>query len=704
MNGRDGRPRLWTPAAPLWTAAPLLPPPRTVGRPPPRLPPPPPLAPSFAALPPPRAVPRNGGAQKACRCGSTTHSRTSHRDCPLRGTIAPDSHKKRPRDGDGDACRCGSTSHKRTNHRDCPLRLAAPDARATALEPRPVPPPRPPAAAPRRLPPGADPFDADTDDEAYAREFPAAPPRPFCPPAPAPEPRAAPRKRAERRADAPPRVVVVGAGLAGLGCARELERLGCDVVVVEARGRVGGRCRAVDLGGGVRVDLGASWIHGVRKNPVYDAACDLALHGVDTGDDVVLRDGGTGAVLTGAAGDDAAFARFNDALAAARARGDAAALREARAEVGGAAAAAAAPRHGRDLSLGRCFREALGAGGGDAGFVDWHVSNLEYANACPLDALSLRHWDQDDTYAYAGSHCVLRETFQGLCEGLAASLKDLRLNAAAARVEVGIARPASPRAAARGGADAPGALRCGKGCGRVFVHGSGRASHERTCAGGAKRGGDDKPGCRVSLASGARLDADAVVVTAPLGVLKAGAIAFSPPLPAWKRAAIDRVGFGLLNKVALRFDRCFWREPRYWGGEAVKARNLGRVAGDGGHLFLWVDMEPAVDAPVLVALCPANAAERLETRLDASGADACRPAPPALVAECVGALAKLLGASDADRATWRVEMSAPVWKPNLQPDFNMSVFECFDTSSSAGLRELDESNRFVQKSSESTSI
>ena len=45
-----------------------------------------------------------------------------------------------------------------------------------------------------------------------------------------------------------------------------------------------------------------------------------------------------------------------------------------------------------------------------------------------------------------------------------------------------------------------------------------------------------------------------------------------------------------------------------------------------------------------------------------------------------------------------------VWKPNLQPDFNVSVFECFDTSSSAGLRELDESDRSVQKSAESTSI
>ena len=46
----------------------------------------------------------------------------------------------------------------------------------------------------------------------------------------------------------------------------------------------------------------------------------------------------------------------------------------------------------------------------------------------------------------------------------------------------------------------------------------------------------------------------------------------------------------------------------------------------------------------------------------------------------------------------------PVWKSNLQPDFNVRVFECFDTSSSAGLRELDESDRSVQKSAESTSI
>ena len=48
--------------------------------------------------------------------------------------------------------------------------------------------------------------------------------------------------------------------------------------------------------------------------------------------------------------------------------------------------------------------------------------------------------------------------------------------------------------------------------------------------------------------------------------------------------------------------------------------------------------------------------------------------------------------------------SVPVWKSNLQLDFNMCVIERFGPDSSAVLRELDESNRFVQKSAESTSI
>ena len=47
---------------------------------------------------------------------------------------------------------------------------------------------------------------------------------------------------------------------------------------------------------------------------------------------------------------------------------------------------------------------------------------------------------------------------------------------------------------------------------------------------------------------------------------------------------------------------------------------------------------------------------------------------------------------------------APAWIPKLQPDFNVRVLERFGPDSLAVLRELDESNRFAQKSAESTLI
>ena len=53
-----------------------------------------------------------------------------------------------------------------------------------------------------------------------------------------------------------PDVVVVGAGLAGLSAARDLEAGGAQVTVLEARARVGGRVEQVELDDGRRVQLG----------------------------------------------------------------------------------------------------------------------------------------------------------------------------------------------------------------------------------------------------------------------------------------------------------------------------------------------------------------------------------------------------------------------------------------------------------------
>ena len=49
--------------------------------------------------------------------------------------------------------------------------------------------------------------------------------------------------------------IVIGAGLAGLACARELVRAGRQVLVVEAADRVGGRV-ATDTVDGFRIDRG----------------------------------------------------------------------------------------------------------------------------------------------------------------------------------------------------------------------------------------------------------------------------------------------------------------------------------------------------------------------------------------------------------------------------------------------------------------
>ena len=39
--------------------------------------------------------------------------------------------------------------------------------------------------------------------------------------------------------------------------------------------------------------------------------------------------------------------------------------------------------------------------------LDWHMANLEFANAQLLQRLSMRSWDQDDPHELPGAHCFL---------------------------------------------------------------------------------------------------------------------------------------------------------------------------------------------------------------------------------------------------------------------------------------------------------
>jgi monoamine oxidase len=71
-------------------------------------------------------------------------------------------------------------------------------------------------------------------------------------------------------------VVIVGAGLSGLRAARALADAGREVVVLEARDRVGGRLLNATLGDGVTVDVGGQWV-GDDHERVRALAGDLGL-------------------------------------------------------------------------------------------------------------------------------------------------------------------------------------------------------------------------------------------------------------------------------------------------------------------------------------------------------------------------------------------------------------------------------------------
>ncbi len=81
-----------------------------------------------------------------------------------------------------------------------------------------------------------------------------------------------------------------------------------------------------------------------------------------------------------------------------------------------------------------------------------------------------------------------------------------------------------------------------------------------------------------------------VICTLPLGVLKAGTVAFSPSLSSDRLAAIRRLDMGNLEKVVLRFDDTWFRPE---GGGTWLA------ADEGGAWASVVDLTDAAGAPTL---------------------------------------------------------------------------------------------------------
>jgi hypothetical protein len=139
----------------------------------------------------------------------------------------------------------------------------------------------------------------------------------------------------------------------------------------------------------------------------------------------------------------------------------------------------------------------------DMRLLNWHYADLEYANAATVSTLSLGGHDQDSGNEFEGRHSEVVGGYIQVPRGLMMLPYplDVRFESVVEKITY-------------------------------------NANDD-----------DTDSSATVLCSSGEVFEADQVILTSPLGVLKAGTIAFEPALPDWKKGAIERMGFGLLNKV-----------------------------------------------------------------------------------------------------------------------------------------------------------
>nr|AIN75609.1 flowering locus D-b [Dimocarpus longan] len=333
------------------------------------------------------------------------------------------------------------------------------------------------------------------------------------------------------------RVVIIGAGLAGLAAARPLLRLGFRVTVLEGRKRAGGRVytKKMETGEGKRMsawaDLGGSVLTGTLGNPLGILAKQLGCSLYKVGDKCPLF--GLDGKPVDKDLDNKVEADFNRLL------DKASRLRQL---MGDAA---------MDVSLGSAletFSDNVNAE--TIQFYNWHLANLEYANASLLSKLSLAFWDQDDPFDMGGDHCFLPGGNGRLVQVLAENVPIL---------------------------------------------------YERTVH--SIRYGSDG----VQVVAGSQVyEGDMVLCTVPLGVLKSGSIKFVPELPQRKIDSIKRLGYGLLNKVAMLFPHVFW------GTDFDTFGHLNDDPSRRGEFFLFYSYASVAGGPLLIALVAGEAAYNFE--------------------------------------------------------------------------------------------
>jgi monoamine oxidase len=211
----------------------------------------------------------------------------------------------------------------------------------------------------------------------------------------------------------------------------------------------------------------------------------------------------------------------------------------------------------------------------DMRLMNWHFANLEYSNATNVNKLSLSGWDQDIGNEFEGEHSQVIGGYQQLPYGLYNLPEKLD-------------------------------VRTGKIVTGISYDPAGTSKNKKA---------------EVRCENGETFTADHVVFTGSLGVLKQQKINFEPPLPVWKRGAIERLGFGVMNKVVLVFEQPFWDTKRDMFGLLREPTNAASMvqeeyAANRGRFYLFWNVMKTTGLPCLIALMPGDAAHQAESTPD----------------------------------------------------------------------------------------
>lgn len=330
------------------------------------------------------------------------------------------------------------------------------------------------------------------------------------------------------------RVLVIGAGIAGLAAARRLREAGMEVIVLEARDRIGGRIHTRDHFGNGGVDLGASWIHGAgNRNPVARLARQIGARTAATSTDNGATMNRNDTELSGA--DERKVEKLRAAIQEIIAEQD---------------------RSGRDGSLRALVYTELDYADRpvfEQRIIDF-VLNTAYEHEYSGAASQLSRLWFDSGSSYHGEELLFLDGYAVITDHLAGGL-DIRL-----KHEV-----------------------------RAISHGAGGVSVE-TSQGG--------------------FHADQVVITLPLGVLKAGSVKFSPALPPAKQTAIRQLGVGVLNKCCLLFPQPFWDTQLDWINQIPQQGHAGEWAE-------WISLARTTGKPALMGFNAAEFGTHIEKWSDA---------------------------------------------------------------------------------------